>query len=125
MLSRSWILGISYYLVTMWSRTHFYVFRRHSKVKCQEHGALKPVANNLVQTVTLLIRIREVPVSKLHQDATVFFISFIPVRYVRNIISVILFISVFRSHRPIRQCVIRITDSVIKIRENCQCGTRI
>jgi len=46
----------------------------------------------------------------------VFFILFIPVRYVQNIISVILFISIFRSHRTIKQYVLRITD-VGKIRE--------
>lgn len=107
---------MSYYLVTVWTHTHFCVFRIHSKVKCQKHCALKPIPNKLIQTVTLLIHIREVLGSKLHRDITFFFILFIPVRYVQNIISVILFISIFRSHRTIKQYVLRITD-VGKIRE--------
>jgi hypothetical protein len=61
MLLQSRNLGMSYDLVMVWSHAHFYVFRRNSKVKCQEHCAFKPVPNKLVQTVTLLICIREVP----------------------------------------------------------------
>ena len=114
---------MSYYLVIVWYHTHLCVVRIRSKVKCQEYCALKPVRNKLVQTVTLVICIREVSGSKLHRDVTVFFISFIPVRYVQNSISVILFISVFINHRTIKQYVIRITDSVIKSRENCQFNT--
>jgi hypothetical protein len=43
--SHSWDLGMSYYLVIVWYHRHFCMFKIRSKVKCQEHCALKPVPN--------------------------------------------------------------------------------